>query len=161
MPQIIAVNDSKTAGTIVCWSLTGSVEVSKFIANWLVGLAYRCKAIALRPRGGVYFIPQAHVAEFAQYVEVLHETAVGSHVYQIPAMQSDAAVQAILAALQAEVSEALAEINEDIASCVQNRVKDSRRLRCAKLQEKVKVYADLLQVNLDSLQDSIEETANV
>jgi hypothetical protein len=128
------------------------------IASWLVRIAYNCKAVALRPRGGVYFVPRENIDTFNKFISVLSASvAPECSVYRIPALQSDEAVQAILAAIEEEATAAIAEIEADVANCVQNRVKESRRLLCAQLVEKVKYYEDLLSANLDSLRTRIED----
>lgn len=126
------------------------------IANWLVHRAYACQALALRPRGGVYFIPRANIDTFLSYVSVLNKVSADCNVYRIPALQSADAVQAILAALQDETSDSLRQIELDVVDCVQDRVKQSRREECNRLLAKVRFYEDLLSENLDSLKAKIE-----
>ena len=125
------------------------------IGNWLVSLAYRCKAVSLRSRGGVYFIPAVNVGYFDEYVNVLRSVAPECNVYQIPALESSEAVEAILAAVQREAAEAVSEIEADISGDASNTVKKNRRKALAELTEKVSFYENLLSANLSSLQEKI------
>jgi hypothetical protein len=83
------------------------------ISEWLSHLADYLRAVPLRDRGGVYFIPRHNVAEWDRMVAVIKAVS-GHHVAGIPALQSADAVEAILDAVEAEAEAEVARIEDKL-----------------------------------------------
>jgi hypothetical protein len=90
----------------------GRLEANE-ISGWLVREMDRVDAVGLRERGGVYFVPPSGLARIRKIADTLADVS-RCRLYEIPAMRSDSAVEAILAAVEAEASEAVRGLQEDI-----------------------------------------------
>jgi hypothetical protein len=90
----------------------GRLEANE-ISCWLVREMDHTDAVALRERGGVYFVPPAGLERVRKVSDTLADVS-RCKLYEIPAMRSDSAVEAILAAVEAEASEAVRGLQEDI-----------------------------------------------
>jgi hypothetical protein len=125
------------------------------ISGLLVDLCDSLLAVALRARGGFYFLPPDSVGKFQAAVCVLR--SVSSHLcYEIPALKTESAVQAILAAVEREAS---AEI-EEFEAILTNTEAGPRALKtkvrqCSGVAEKVAAYEKLLGLSLVELQDRL------
>jgi hypothetical protein len=109
----------------------------------------------LRETGGFYFVPRDKAGLWRVFTGVVH--AVSRHrVYEIPAMRSDEAVAAILAALESEAAaEAKALEDELCKGEVTARTCTSRLAKCRDLAAKVASYEQLLGANLDVLRERL------
>ena len=114
------------------------------ISGLLVRFSESLDAVALRARGGFYFLPPASVEKFRVAAQVIR--SVGAHVcYEIPALRTESAVQAILAAVERE---AAAEI-EEFEAVLTNTEAGPRALKtkarqCDQVANKVAGYETLL-----------------
>jgi len=122
------------------------------ISGMLVSLCESLLAVGLRSRGGFYFLPPDSVGKFRAAVCALR--SVSSHmVYELPALKTESAVAAILAAVDREAS---AEI-EEFESILTNAEAGPRALKtkarqCAGVADKVAAYEKLLGLSLAELQ---------
>jgi hypothetical protein len=80
-------------------------------ANRMVEL---CAGVALRPNGGIYYIPKAHEALWASFSAAIAGADAGT-CYAMPVMRSDTAVEAVLDALTDEMAVTAAEIAARLA----------------------------------------------
>ena len=125
------------------------------ISGLLVHLCDSLLAVALRARGGFYFLPPESVGKFQAAVCVLR--SVSSHLcYEIPALKTESAVQAILAAVEREAS---AEI-EEFEAVLTNTEAGPRALKtkvrqCSGVAEKVASYEKLLGLSLVERQERL------
>ena len=125
------------------------------ISSLLVHFCESLDAVALRARGGFYFLPPASVEKFRVAAEVIR--SVGAHVcYEIPALRTESAVQAILAAVEREASAEIAEF-EDILTNVEAgpRALKTKAKQCDKVATKVAGYEALLGTSLVELQERL------
>ena len=128
------------------------------IGSWLSDLAmHQCSGISLRPTGGVYFIPRDSVEQFRSYADAL-EMSSACTVYEVPAMESESAVKAILDALMAEAETEVEEIATDLAPDTHKKSLNSRKRRCEAMGKKLEAYADLLGDALDGIKAKLDVT---
>jgi len=126
------------------------------ISKWLMHVLERkVKAVGLRERGGFYFIPRDEMADWQRIVRVIR-TCSHHKLFEIPAMKTDEAVEAILTSLRAEAAETMRRAEEYLAGEVSNKGLNSWEKKLAAVQEKAKHYADLLGVALPDLVDKSE-----
>jgi len=128
------------------------------IGTWLCDKLTALKAVALRDRGGVYFLPQFSVDKWNKIVKALQ--ACSKHrVHVIPAMRSSDAAEAILASLTDATRQACNKIADDIADGdMGERALANREKETASLLERVAAYEGLLGGKLDELRAVIDET---
>lgn len=126
------------------------------VSQWLVKLADGMGAVQLRRGGGIYFVPQKHMDTWRRYAAVV-EKASNHQVWCIPAMRTNEAVKAVLAAVAAE-AEAGAEKLEQVlgdGSCgavaLANRADEVGGIKA-----KVTAYEELLGVSLDALRERLD-----
>lgn len=130
-----------------------TADISTWISAKLIG---QVEAIKLRETGGIYFVPRGHVELFRRWVSVLG--SVSDHVvYEVPALKSEEAVEAILAALMTEADDEV-EGMEDELDCEElgKRALKTRERRCEALRSKLQTYEELLGRSLDAMQERVE-----
>lgn len=126
------------------------------ISTWLVGLAARVRAVALRDTGGVYFIPREQLALWRLMAGAL--SAASDHrVFEVPALKSDEAVEAVLDAVAREAEAAAQVMEEELEKeSLGERALRTRTERCGAIEEKLQTYEKLLGTSLDALHDRLE-----
>lgn len=114
------------------------------VSNWMLAQANRLHAVGLRSRGGFYFIPRDRIEDWHRVVRVIR--ACSSHqVYEIPAMRTDEAVEAILASVRAEAASKMAELEAWLAGDVHStRGYNASERAVVAVQAKLRHYAELL-----------------
>lgn len=127
------------------------------ISVWLVVMAAKCQAVALRERGGIYFIPHASIGYWRTMTEVLGD--VSEHTcFEIPALKTDQAVDAILAAVMREAQDAVDDIGREMgARELQKRALRSREDKCTAMLAKLDSYEALLGKSLDTMATKVED----
>ncbi len=131
------------------------------LADVLINTCRALRAVSLRPMGGVYFLPSDKLESFNAIASAIEEAS-GSHVWQLPAMRSEDAARAILAAVaeeaEHEVSRMEAELEESSAGSVPlgARAISTREARAAALRAKVAEYEGLLGGSLDAVRERLE-----
>lgn len=134
-----------------------SMAVSSWLANKILPSV---KAISLRDRGGVYFIPASECETWDAIVSILRKCSQHT-MFQIPAMPSEEAVHAILDALTSEAADKLGKIESELgmgeeeAAELGKRAVKSREEAVNALLEKLEVYESLLDTRLDAVRDRI------
>lgn len=129
------------------------------ISSWLIGQAWECDALSLRDSGGVYFIPRHAIDAWKQRAEVVHEQS-ESKIYMIPAVQSDDAVEAVLAALVDECNTFTQTLQAEMAdedSELGERALNGRAERAGDLLKKLGRYENLLGRKLDDIREQVTE----
>lgn len=126
-------------------------------STWLGTLVFAVHAVSLRDKGGVYFIPRTELETWDRFVAVLGD--VSEHrVFQLPAMKTADAVEAILDAITTEAKSVAERIEEDLGNAELELGKRALRTRisqCEATLEKVGRYEDLLDRRLDDVRDRI------
>jgi hypothetical protein len=125
------------------------------VSIWLTKTAERCLAVRLRETGGIFFVPKTMVEQFKKYVEVLQEVS-ACQVYEVPAMRSDEAVEAVLAAVTREAEAEVEKMDAALAGDMGARALDNRATRCQEMLTYVESYEQLLGQGLDELKKRIE-----
>lgn len=130
-----------------------TTDVSAWISHTLVPAA---RAVRLRKSGGIYFVPLDHVDAFRSWVGALR-SASDHVVYEVPALKSDEAVEAILAALVAEADQELTAMEGELDTTeMGKRALKVRERRCDRMREKVETYEALLGQRMGDLQGRLE-----
>lgn len=125
------------------------------VSQVLVSLAESQQALSLRGRGGFYFLPPAGLEKFRAAARVLR--TVSSHVcYEIPAMRSDRAVEAILAAVEREALAEATTIEKAIDEGMGARALRGKADHVAQVERKVAIYERLLGTSLVDLQERLQ-----
>lgn len=122
----------------------------------MVWLADRLHAVALRDRGGMYFLLRESVAEWRKMVEVV-EAVSGHRVYNIPALRSEDAAKAVLDAVEAEALEAIERTREELKGELSDRALKTRQERCQQIATKVESYEEALGGKLEALRPLLDE----
>lgn len=132
------------------------------IAAWLVGLSEKVGGVAMRDRGGVYYIPPDKAEKWNAMMTALR--AVSEHrIFRIPVMRASDAVEAILDAIEQEAAAEAAAMEGDLQNeACGKRALASRVGRCELIQTKVSRYELLLGRRLPTLQNRLERlSANI
>lgn len=142
---------------LICASYQAHLEqlVPADISGLLVRTCESLNAVALRARGGFYFLPPDAVGKFRAAVCVLR--SVSSHlVYELPALKTESAVAAILAAVEREASAEIEEFEAILlAGAVGPRALKSKVRKCAGVADKVAEYEQLLGLSMTELQERL------
>lgn len=129
------------------------------ISNWLGRLTTAVHAVSLRDKGGVVFVPRDDLPTWDRFVGVLEDVS-ESKVFQIPAMPTSSAVEAILDAIVSEATDVAVEIENDLADPAVElgpRALATRSGRCESTIAKVGRYEALLGARLDSIRKRIDD----
>ena len=127
------------------------------VSMWLSGrLIAQAHAIKLRSTGGVYFIPHEQLDTFKAWAGLLR--GISDHVvYEVPALKSDEAVEAILAALMAEADTEVGAMETELdTEDLGKRALKTRTRRCDDLRVKLVAYEGLLGRSMDAMQGRLE-----
>ena len=127
------------------------------VSNWLVRLAYEVQAVSLRDTGGIYFVPATALDEWRTITGVLR--AVSQHsLYEVPALKSAEAVEAILAAISLEANEEIAKLELALEeSSLGARGLKTRAARAAGMEAKLRAYETLLGRGAAAIVTRLEE----
>ncbi|MHA1573353.1 MAG: DUF6744 family protein [Alphaproteobacteria bacterium] len=127
------------------------------ISSWLVRFASKCGAVSLRERGGIYFVPRTTIEHWRLAVNAI-KLASDHHCYEIPALKSSDAVDAILDAVVREAQAATDEMQEEMSKGdLQSRALINRSDRCDQVLAKLKQYEDLLGANLGEIAERVDD----
>jgi hypothetical protein len=130
------------------------------VSVWLVKLAKGQSAVSLRDAGGIYFVPRPAVEFWRQVAGALQAAAEGHHVFRIPALRNDEAIDAILDAITVEAEAEAAAIEADLTAegdqALGERALATRTKRCAQVLAKVSSYEGLLGVKLETIRERVE-----
>jgi len=140
------------------WSHYRAAVVATDVSVWLADIVSKLDAVGLREGGGVYFVPATTVAQWRKIADAVSRSS--SHrISQLPAMRSDDAVAAVLAALEDEAAAHVAKMDEILtASEVGARFLRSRIRDTDAVASKLERYEALLGAKLDMIKDKIIET---
>jgi hypothetical protein len=140
------------------YSKARGVLATTDIGNWLCDTLTKLGGIPLRDRGGVYFVPQDRVEAWERVVAAIKACSMHK-VHVIPAMRSQDAVEAILAAITADTRKACETIVEEIGDGeLGKRALETRENQTADLLDRLDRYEGLLGTKLDELRAAIDET---
>jgi hypothetical protein len=127
------------------------------IGRWLRDMSRAHRAVCLRETGGVFFVPRDQVESIKRYFAALH-TASACRVYEVPAMRSEEAVEAVMDAVAREAEQEAAEMEKALSEMeLGERALQGRAARCQQMIEHVESYEELLGRGLDKLKKRIED----
>lgn len=125
------------------------------VSWWLVYVAKQLHAVGLRERGGVYFVPRDVLPTWRKIARVLADET-GHKVFEIPAVKTDEAVEAILTAVRAHVRTRFAEAEEYLNGKVSNKGLNALERSLEETDGYVGHYVDLLGTALPELAEKLE-----
>lgn len=123
-------------------------------SSWLVRVATTLHATGLRDRGGIYFMPR-DVLETWRLVSSVLESMTEHRVYEIPAMRTEEAVSAVLAAVRSTVQGRFKELEGYLAEGVSTRGLNAWERNMAETQRYVAHYVELLGTALPDLSERL------
>ena len=127
------------------------------ISSWLARMVRKCQAVALRERGGIYFIPFSALGHWRAMTEVLSDAS-GHTCFEIPALKTEQAIDAILASLVREAQDAVSEMETELMEGdMQKRALRTREDRCSAMMAKLGSYETLLGRNMDAMSKKVED----
>jgi hypothetical protein len=125
------------------------------ISAWLLQRAAAGHAVGLRDRGGIYFVPQDRLGEWRELTRAL--MAVSDHkIYEIPAMRTPEAVEAILESVRYEASQQFEKLDGYLGGETSTRGLNSWERTLAEMREKVSHYVELLGTALPDLEEKFQ-----
>ena len=114
------------------------------------------QAVALRDTGGVYFIPREAVGTYRKVAAVLKDVS-AHRLYEVPALKSDDAVDAILDAVLREADGECAAMEAELdLGNLRARALRSRMAAADTLRLKVQKYEALLGRNLEQVHERLD-----
>jgi len=127
------------------------------ISSWLVDLAYKVKAVSLRDTGGIYFVPAPQLEQWHTIVNVLRACS-GHQMFEVPALKSSEAVDAILDAVTTEAMDEISKLEAALDSdSMGARGLKNRSERAASMLAKLKSYEALLGKGTASINEKLEQ----
>lgn len=129
------------------------------VGTWLVKLAYKFGALALRDSGGVYFIPRPAMDMWNKAADVIETVSGKTHkIFRIPAMKNAEAVEAIIDAVTAEAEQVAKAIEDEVAAGLGDRALSTRGGVVQALLAKVGSYEELVGQQI-KVRDRVEALA--
>ena len=127
-------------------------DVSSWLLHVVRGYVH---AVSLRERGGFYFVPRDQMEKWKTVMGCVR--AVSDHkLFEIPAMQSEEAVEAILEAVRKEADGQMTDLETYLAGEVSTKGLNAWERTLELTQAKMERYAALLGVALPDLESKAE-----
>ncbi len=126
------------------------------VSAWLsVTVARMADSVGLRDRGGVYFVPADRVDLWRRVTRAV-EAASANRIFEVPAVKTDGAVEAILASVRRDAEFELQELETYMAGDVSTKGLNSMDRRASATRAKIAHYAALLGATLPDLNQRLE-----
>lgn len=125
------------------------------LSGWLVSAVRKHEAVSLRESGGFYFVPRTSLDRWRVMTKAI-ESVTKCAFWELPAMGSKQAAEAILDALTREVSEYVGGIDEQIGK-VGVRALASREREVERYEARIATYEGILGGKLDALRVKMGE----
>lgn len=135
-----------------------SADISMWLTATLMPLI---EAVGLRERGGMYFVPVTGMALLRRVARAFRACS-RNLVYEVPALKTDDAVEAILTAVRAEAEHELGELEEYMArpaEKITTKGLNAGARRATAIRSKLERYASLLGVALPDMNQRAETLA--
>jgi hypothetical protein len=124
-------------------------------SGWLVRTIYKLQAVALRDTGGIYFVPRPMLPAWRQIALAVRE-ATAHAVFEIPALRSTEAIDAVLDAVSQEAQTEADKMEKALdEGQLGARALFGRSERCQETLAKIEQYEDLLGRGLDTIKERI------
>lgn len=126
------------------------------IGAWLVALVGKVDGVAMRDRGGIYYVPPSRIEAWEAMTTCLRRVS-NHRMFAIPAIAQGRAVEAILDAISQEAEADATKMEAELLSDeLGGRALASRVARTEALEAKVVRYEELLGSKLDTLRERLE-----
>jgi hypothetical protein len=126
--------------------------VIRFIFN-------HCEGISVRDRGGMYFIPSHHNAQFNK-LEKLFDKYPGNNLTVIPVVDGQVAKKSIMSTLTGDVQTEIENLKKDFENMKEDsteRSVNTRLEKYKKLRDKVENYEALLEGSASELKAALDK----
>ena len=128
------------------------------VSAWIVKRCKSMQSIGLRDTGGIYFVPEQFAPTWSAFADLLARCS-ASRIYEVPALKSERAVEAIM---ESVIADAAAEL-EKLSNALNDTDPSTRGLRskarkCEALADKLKLYEDLLGRKMNDISQRVMET---
>jgi hypothetical protein len=123
------------------------------VSGWLLWLLNsHVNAVGLRDRGGFYFVPKDRLPQWRMVVEAVKQAS-QHQMFEIPAMQAEETVAAVLSAVRKEAEEAMGSIEAALLEDGEMATKsiNAAERKLVAVQAKVDSYVQLLGCDLPDL----------
>ena len=128
------------------------------ISKSLVQIIDYMHGISLRPRGGVYWVPQGAVDRFENVAQCFHESCEGklNKVYFQTTVHDDKLRDSVIMGLTDSIETETRQMLEVLSQPdVGKRAKKTKMDRCGKLLKRISGYEKMFQVSLQELQKHV------
>jgi len=128
------------------------------LSSWMVRRARALSAVALRDTGGIYFIPEPTAPTWSAFADVVAQVS-ASRVYELPALKTERAVEALLEAVIAEAAEETRKLEEALDAADEHTARGlkGKASRCKAIADKLRLYEDLLGVRMPNISERVTE----
>ena len=141
----------------VALTTVGQGELSRA----LVAMVDKLHGISLRPKGGIYWLPEKSLATWQVLCQFVEQAGQGSEVWQLRTAMDERALQAIRDGLSSQILSEAETMRDEIAQGnLGERAIETRRNLCASRRAKIEAYKGMLGeslADLDKAIDAIEE----
>jgi len=130
------------------------------VSKSLVQIIDYMHGISLRPRGGVYWIPQGAVAKFEKVAECFQNSCEGNlnKVYFQTTVHDDKLRDSVIMGLTESIENETRQMLEALSQPdVGKRAKKTKMDRCGKLLKRISGYEKMFQVSLQELQKHVAD----
>lgn len=121
---------------------------------WMVSLIEKCNAVALRDSGGIYFVPKWHLPRWRSFVNVV-KTVSKTKPFEIPAMSSESAAEAVLDALTQDCDTFINKVEGELGN-VGVRALQTRENLLKTMANKLEAYTDIIGGKVTGLRSKLE-----
>lgn len=127
------------------------------VGTFLVKQVEACDGVRLRDTGGIYFVPNGAMAAW-QALSTAMKAASAHQLFEVPALRSEDAVEAVLDAITQEAQQEAATIAQEMQEQdLGARALDNRAERAKAMRTKVQRYEGLLGRSLETLTERLED----
>lgn len=134
------------------------------MSDFTVRMLSRQQALSLRNSGGIYFVPRAMLGDWKLMSAAIVAASENRYkLYEIPALISEEAAQALFDAITTEAEAEASELEKELsahyadeANALGKRALDTRLNRLLAMREKVSTYEELLGKQLTTIADRLE-----
>lgn len=131
------------------------------MSRWLSRVVYEADAVRIRDGGGVYFVPSGAALDKWRAMSKAVLAASLHTIYEIPAMNSDGAVKAVLDAIQAEADKESDSLENDLDAARAGKPGYSAKVLARRdhhaeaVEAKLERYEQLLGVYMDGAKERL------
>ena len=129
---------------------------SEKMGSCLSSIVRHLGGVAVRPRGGVYWLSDSALPKFQEVAEVIEQLAPGSQVFRVRTCADEQTVRLVSSSLAHEVQTEASRIQEKLSEgSLGERAIESCQKRLKELRNKVESYEGILEQDLETLRDRL------